>query len=94
MKTIYSSDNRIFKLLRELTVKKYRDRTGLFIIEGENLIAEAAKSGVKPEYIIIREDCEEKIANCFSGADEKVISDFFSQTKETVLMSRQLLLVA
>ena len=56
MKTIYSSENRIYKLCKELTVKKYRDRLGKYIIEGENLIEEAVKSGETMEYIIIRED--------------------------------------
>lgn len=78
MKTIYSTDNRIFKLLRELSVKKYRDRTGKYIIEGDNLIEEAVKSGIKPEVIVVREDCEEK-AERFAGAAD-----------ETVFMSRQL----
>ncbi|MBQ2747129.1 MAG: RNA methyltransferase [Firmicutes bacterium] len=78
MKTIYSSDNRIFKLLRELSVKKYRDRSGKYIIEGENLIEEAVKSGIRPELIVVREDYEGK-ANAF-----------LDEAEETVFMSRQL----
>ncbi len=78
MKTIYSSDNKIFKLLRELSTKKYRDRTGKYIIEGENLIEEAVKSGIKPAVIIVREDYTGK-------ADE-----FLDYAEETVFMSRQL----
>ena len=38
MKTIYSTDNKIYKLCKELTVKKYRDRLAKYIIEGENLV--------------------------------------------------------
>ena len=40
MKEIRSKDNRIFKECQKLSQKKYRDREGLYLIEGENLIAE------------------------------------------------------
>ncbi len=78
MKTIYSTDNKIYKLCKELTVKKYRDRLAKYIIEGENLVEEAVKSGVSPEYIIIREDYEGNALR------------FASAAKENVYFSRQL----
>lgn len=40
MREIRSKDNRIFKECQKLSQKKYRDREGLYLIEGENLIAE------------------------------------------------------
>lgn len=42
MTTITSRDNQIYKLVQKLETKKYRDKTGLYLIEGENLVAEAA----------------------------------------------------
>lgn len=75
MKTIYSSENRIYKLCKELTVKKYRDRLGKYIIEGENLIEEAVKSGETMEYIIIREDYEGKALEFADAAQEAVLMD-------------------
>ena len=43
MREIHSKDNRIFKECQKLSQKKYRDREGLYLIEGENLIAEVPK---------------------------------------------------
>jgi len=40
MREIRSKDNKIFKECQKLSQKKYRDREGLYLIEGENLIAE------------------------------------------------------
>lgn len=40
MREIRSKDNRIFKECQKLSQKKYRDKEGLYLIEGENLIAE------------------------------------------------------
>jgi len=85
MKTIYSTDNRIYKLCKELTVKKYRDRLAKYIIEGENLIEEAVKSGAAMEYIIIREDYEGD-ALCFADAAEETVyfsRQLFSQIAQT-----------
>ena len=72
MKTIYSTDNRIYKLCKELTTKKYRDRLGKYLIEGENLIEEARKSGISPEYLIFREDYEGPALRQASSAMEAV----------------------
>ena len=48
---IESSQNKIIKEINSLKQKKYRDRTGLFIVEGERLISEC-----EPEYVLARED--------------------------------------
>ena len=55
MKTIESSDNRIFKSIQSLTVKKYRDRTGCYLVEGENLVGEAVREGLARQ-VVLRED--------------------------------------
>lgn len=48
---IESSQNKIIKEINSLKQKKYRDKTGLFIVEGERLISEAS-----PEYVLARDD--------------------------------------
>ena len=51
IKVIQSKDNRIFKACQKLQQKKYRDREGLYLIEGPNLIGEAPAADI--EYIVI-----------------------------------------
>ena len=41
MKVITSKENRIFQGLEKLSMKKYRDREGVFLAEGPNIIREA-----------------------------------------------------
>lgn len=53
---ISSKDNRIFKLCSHLLKKKYRDREGKFLIEGENLVFEALLLNSKLDLIILSED--------------------------------------
>jgi len=47
MKEINSSANKQYKLCTQLTSKKYRDKYGLYLIEGDNLIAEAVACNVE-----------------------------------------------
>lgn len=61
MREISSQDNRIFKLCEQLSQKKYRDRLGLFLIEGENLLEEAVKNGADIETVLIRPDYEKDL---------------------------------
>ena len=43
MREIGSRDNRIYKEALKLSRKKYRDREGLYVVEGENLVREALR---------------------------------------------------
>ena len=54
MREITSKNNQIFKNFQKLEAKKYRDRFGLYLIEGENLIEEAYKNGAEFKEILIR----------------------------------------
>ena len=54
MREITSENNQIFKNFQKLEAKKYRDRFGLYLIEGENLIEEAYKNGAEFKEILIR----------------------------------------
>ena len=54
---LYSSlDNKKIKDLKKLKQKKYRDQTGLFLIEGKHLILEAAKAGILKEVLILENE--------------------------------------
>lgn len=55
MITITSQDNKIFRLCIQLAQKKYRDRLGLYIAEGEKLVREAIQAGCT-KTIVMRED--------------------------------------
>ena len=66
MKVITSKDNRIYKQCSALAAKKYRDKTGLYLVEGEKIVNEACEAGMV-ETIIISEGCTKEIKHC--GAD-------------------------
>jgi TrmH family RNA methyltransferase len=48
---VKSPQNPAVKELRKLQDRKHRDRTGLFVAEGEDMLTEALKHGVLPEEI-------------------------------------------
>lgn len=51
---IYSSvDNKKIKSLRKLHLKKYRDETKMFLVEGEHLVNEALKNNMIEEIFIL-----------------------------------------
>lgn len=47
------------KMIRSLSDKKFRDRTGLFVVEGEKLVDEAVRSGFTVEKIYRRDEIGE-----------------------------------
>lgn len=50
---LYTSfENKKIKDLKKLNTKKYRDKTGLFLVEGEHLVLEAYKTGYLQELIL------------------------------------------
>jgi len=55
MITIISQDNKIFRMCIQLGQKKYRDRLGLYIAEGEKMVREAIRAG-RAKTIVMRED--------------------------------------
>ncbi len=56
MKEITSRENRIYKLCVRLGTRKYREREGLYIAEGPNVVREAIEFGAGIEQIIISSD--------------------------------------
>jgi RNA methyltransferase, TrmH family len=49
---ITSADNPKLKQIRKLQTKRERARSGLFVAEGEDLVAAAAEAGVQPEMLL------------------------------------------
>ena len=47
-----STDNKKIKELKKLNIKKYRDQTNTFLIEGEHLVLEAYKKGLLEELFL------------------------------------------
>lgn len=56
MKTITSKDNPIYKAACRLTRKKYRDETGMYLIEGVKPLEDALQLGIGIRNIFIRKD--------------------------------------
>lgn len=44
---ISSKENKTYKLIQKLAMKKYRDKYSMYLVEGENLVEEAVKNGCK-----------------------------------------------
>ena len=59
---ITSTHNEKLKLIRKLRERKHREREGLFVAEGEDLVATAARAGVEPEVVLVAgEDVEPRL---------------------------------
>jgi TrmH family RNA methyltransferase len=50
---ITSPHNDKLKLIRKLHQRKHRERSGLFVAEGEDLVDAASASGVEPEFVLV-----------------------------------------
>ena len=59
MKQISSSDNRIVREAVSLLEKKYRDRLGLYLIEGPNIILEALEHKGTVKTVFLRADAQD-----------------------------------
>lgn len=57
---IESKDNNLFKFVKKLKERRFRDKENLFILEGLRLIEEAIRANMDIEYIIISKDYEDK----------------------------------
>ncbi len=73
---ITSKDNEKLKLIRKLADRKHREREGLFVAEGEDLVDAAAAAGVQPEFVLrAGEDVEQQLLDAVSalGSGTRVI---------------------
>lgn len=62
MKTIKSKDNNIYKSAVKLTKKKYRDETGLYLLEGVKPLEDAFDMGIKVRSIFVCEGTDRAVA--------------------------------
>jgi TrmH family RNA methyltransferase len=69
MVQITSKNNKIYKTFQKLTSKKYRDKLGLYLIEGENLLEEALKNKAQIDTVLFRDTLDEKLK-------EKIFGEF------------------
>lgn len=94
MREIRSKDNKIWKRCEQLTMRKYRDRSGLYLIEGENLLDEAIRNHVRIETVLVREDCQKALPP--EAADKAFLLDarLFDKLAQTVTSQGMLAVVA
>jgi RNA methyltransferase, TrmH family len=65
---ITSKDNEKLKLIRKLAERKHREREGLFVAEGEDLVDAAAAAGRAAEFVLrAGEDVEPALLDSVSG---------------------------
>lgn len=87
IKQIKSPANDNFRFFERLYKRKYRERTGCYVIEGFNLIEEAEKNGAVLRTIFVREDFEhdDKIFILEKQGYEiySVSKDLFDKTVDT-----------
>jgi RNA methyltransferase, TrmH family len=50
---IVSRDNERLKLVRKLHDRRWRDKLGLLVVEGEDLVAAAGEAGFEPEDVLV-----------------------------------------
>jgi RNA methyltransferase, TrmH family len=73
---ITSKDNEKLKLIRKLGERKHREREGLFVAEGEDLVAAAQAAGAEPAFVLrAGEDVEPALLAAVStlGSGTRVI---------------------
>ncbi|MBE7042351.1 MAG: RNA methyltransferase [Ruminococcaceae bacterium] len=72
MKKITSRDNRKVTETKKLLKKSYREKTGLFLLEGERLVFDALKKGVALQWVFARHEYFEQgmtALECFETED-------------------------
>ena len=74
MKIIKSLQNQQIKDIAKLKEKKYRDMTGLFIIEGEHLVKMAKEAG-NLEAILVNEDCIERYLGLIDEENTIIVNE-------------------
>ncbi len=74
---ITSPHNEKLKLVRKLRERRHRDRAGLFVAEGEDLVEAARHAGLEPEFALVAgEDVEPHLLDAVSalGSGTRVIA--------------------
>lgn len=82
MINVVSPNNTRLTLVRKLSDKKYRDRYGLFVAEGEKLVKDAFRHGLKAEFVLCsrayaekREAGEQSFLSACFVADDRIFGE-------------------
>ena len=94
MREIRSKDNRIVKRCEQLSMRKYRDQFGLYLIEGENLLAEAVKNHARIETVLLREGCQKSLPPQVADRTFLLDAGIFDKLAQTVTSQGILAIVA
>lgn len=94
MREIRSKDSRIVKRCEQLSMRKYRDQFGLYLIEGENLLAEAVKNHARIETVLLREGCQKSLPPQVADRTFLVDARIFDKLAQTVTSQGILAVVA
>jgi RNA methyltransferase, TrmH family len=82
---ITSKDNEQLKTIRKLAQRRHRERTGLVVAEGEDLVDAARDAGLQPELLLVAgEDVEPELLASVSslGSGTRVIGVFRQRWSE------------
>jgi RNA methyltransferase, TrmH family len=68
---IRSADNSTVKLVRSLRQRKTREAERVFVVEGARLLEDALTLGVRPRFVLLREDLTNRMVelNGFAGSE-------------------------
>ena len=94
MREIRSKDNRIVKRCEQLSMRKYRDQFGLYLIEGENLLAEAVKNHARIETVLLRQGCQKSLPPQVADRTFLLDAGIFDKLAQTVTSQGILAIVA
>ena len=75
MPTITSRNNSLIVEISKLREKKYRDKTGLFLLAGKKLLKEAVLSGIKPKQVFVTEKNEDAAKKLCPDAEIYTVSE-------------------
>lgn len=71
---ITSADNEKLKTVRRLTQRRFRDREGLFVTEGEDLLNAGLRAGSEPVFALVAPDSGLQGVECEQGLISEVSS--------------------
>jgi TrmH family RNA methyltransferase len=84
VRIITSESNSVVKLARKLCDKRGRDKTGAFLIEGVNLLAEARGSGARITHILLRGSADFPRRDAYADIETVILADgLFDEIADT-----------
>lgn len=76
MQEINSKQNKVYKLVKSLHMRKYREKHGLYILEGMKQVTHGLQMGLLPQFIFLMRSKSQEILNEWNKMSErKELSD-------------------